>query len=129
MRTPGTVGDVTLVAPHGVVDAGEAGIGGRNVAIAATAIIGVTNIQATGTLTGAPPPAPAFATSLTGASQLAAGANQAADTALAESMDNTRQTTQPVTVPMPVNLLSVEVVGFGDCGLADIRQGKPGCQP
>ncbi|WP_157199714.1 filamentous haemagglutinin family protein, partial [Methylomonas koyamae] len=37
------IGNVTLAAPKGVVDAGEAGIGGQNVTIAATAVIGASN--------------------------------------------------------------------------------------
>lgn len=125
-------GDVTLVAPRGVVNAGEAGIGGKNVAIAATAIIGVSNIQVTGNLTGAPPPPPSLAAVLTGANTLAAGANTAAQSALDENLAATRAQVQtPATGPTgPVqqSSLHAQVVGFGQCSLGDIRRGSDGCR-
>ena len=47
-------GDVVLAAPRGIVDAGEAGIGGNNVTIAANAIIGASNIDVSGVASGLP---------------------------------------------------------------------------
>ncbi|SMF93477.1 filamentous hemagglutinin family N-terminal domain-containing protein [Methylomagnum ishizawai] len=125
-------GDVTLVAPRGVVNAGEAGIGGKNVAIAATAIIGVSNIQVTGNLTGAPPPPPSLTAVLTGANTLAAGANTAAQSALDDNLAATRAQVQtPATgpaEPAQQSSLHAQVVGFGQCSLGDIRRGSDGCR-
>jgi hypothetical protein len=50
------IGNVTLVAPHGVVNANEAGIRGHDITIAAVAVIGAININATGSSLGVPQP-------------------------------------------------------------------------
>jgi filamentous hemagglutinin family protein len=47
-------GDVDLFAPHGVVNADEAGIVAGNLTIAATAVLGTNNIQVSGTSVGVP---------------------------------------------------------------------------
>lgn len=47
-------GDVTIFAPEGVVDAGEAGIAGRNVLLAATKVVNAQNIEIGGTGVGVP---------------------------------------------------------------------------
>lgn len=125
---PTPFGDVVLVAPQGIVDAGEAGIGGRNVAIAATAIIGASNIQATGNLTGTPPAPVSFAASLSSANNLSAGAASSSQAGAGEALDRARDSMQGAKKPVPVSVLTAEVVGFGDCSLSDVRQGNAGCR-
>jgi hypothetical protein len=52
-------GNVTLVAPHGTIDVGSAGLRGTNIALAALTVLNAFNIQASGTVTGlsfTPPP-------------------------------------------------------------------------
>ncbi len=63
-------GDVTLAAPKGFIDAGEAGIAGQNVRVGALAIIGADNIAATDFFVGGPPPVVAIAAGLTGINNL-----------------------------------------------------------
>jgi hypothetical protein len=70
-------GDVFLAAPKGIVDAGEAGIGGKNVTIAATAVVGASNISVSGSATGVPS-TPAVAVPSVGAASAAAAATQSA---------------------------------------------------
>lgn len=121
-------GDGYLAAPRGVVDAGEAGLGFENIFIAATAVIGASNIDVGGTATGvpvgnvAPPVAPA------GASAAAAAATQTAqqsnpDRGEEQQADKRKQLADAARL----NPLMVEVLGFGECTAADIRNGKPGC--
>jgi hypothetical protein len=130
-RKPGRFGDVTLVAPRGVVNAGEAGIGGGNVAVAATAIFGLGNIQATGSLTGAPPPPVNFSAGLVAAGTLSAGANTAAQNVVKDELaagtnqESARHFEPP---PPPIRMLYVDLVGFGNCSVGDIRGGSTACQ-
>ncbi|OQW78620.1 MAG: hypothetical protein BVN35_02865 [Proteobacteria bacterium ST_bin11] len=109
----GTVpGDVFLFAPRGVVDAGEAGIGGKNVFIAATAVLGANNIQVSGVGTGVPVAATgSVAAGLTGTSNVAAGVSQMAESSVAgnNAKDNGNSIAKAV-----LGMLSVELLGFGD---------------
>lgn len=108
-RTPG---DVFLFAPKGVVDAGEAGIGGKNVFIAATAVLGAQNIQVSGVGTGVPVAATgSVAAGLTGTSNLNAGVSQMAESSVNNGVgkDNGNSIAKAI-----LGMLSVELLGFGD---------------
>jgi filamentous hemagglutinin family protein len=121
-------GDVYLAAPKGIVDAGEAGIGGSNVTIAATAVVGAGNISVSGTSTGVPA-APVAVPVSAGAS---AAASAATNTATQTAQDNTNNATNQAKekdnlAQNKLNPLAVDILGFGECGVADVRDGKPGC--
>ncbi|MBS3965071.1 MAG: filamentous hemagglutinin family protein [Methylomonas sp.] len=108
-RTPG---DVFLFAPRGVVDAGEAGIAGTNVTIAAVAVLGAANIQVGGTATGVPvAPTGSLAAGLTGAGNVAAGVTQMAESSV--SSDVGKDAANTLSKAM-MGILSVEVIGFGE---------------
>ncbi|MDO9106869.1 MAG: filamentous hemagglutinin family protein [Methylovulum sp.] len=116
-------GNVYLAAPTGVVDAGEAGISGGQIVIAATAVVGASNISASGGSVGvptavAPPVVPAGA-----ASAAASAAKQATSGTDDDAKDKQNNGQKKSTVSM----LSADVVGYGDCSVADVREGKPGC--
>ncbi len=65
-------GNVNLVAPEGSVNAGDAGIGAAgNINIAATVVIGASNINFGGTATGVPAAVGGLSASLSGASSAA----------------------------------------------------------
>jgi len=103
-------GNVDLIAPSGVIDAGDAGIrSSGNLNLAATKILNADNIAASGTTAGAPPAAPApAAPNISGASAAAsAGAanNSAAQTA---ANNSSAETTEPAA-----SIISVEVLGYG----------------
>ena len=103
-------GDVYLFAPKGVIDAGEAGIGGSNVTISATAVLGANNIQVSGTSTGVPVASVgSVAAGLTGTSNVTANASQTAQAAMGadekDKVDNKNMT---------LGMLSVELLGFGE---------------
>jgi filamentous hemagglutinin family protein len=103
-------GNVGLFAPVGVVNAGEAGIGGTNVTISATAVLGANNIQVSGTSTGVPVASVgSIAAGLTGTSNVTANASQTAQAAMGgddkEKADNKNMT---------LGMLSVELLGFGE---------------
>ncbi|TAK65339.1 filamentous haemagglutinin family protein [Methylobacter sp.] len=102
-------GDVFLFAPKGVVDAGEAGIGGTNVTISATAVLGASNIQVSGVSTGVPVASTgSVAAGLTGTSNVTANASQVAQATT--GMDDNNSSSKNVALGM----LSVEVLGFGE---------------
>ncbi|MGB5156434.1 MAG: filamentous hemagglutinin family protein [Desulfobacterales bacterium] len=53
-QTAPPIGDIYVAAPEGVIDAGEAGIAGRNVILGATQVLNAQNISFTGTGVGVP---------------------------------------------------------------------------
>ncbi len=120
IRTAGpagvTPGDVFLFAPKGVVNAGEAGIGGTNVTISATAVLGANNIQIGGVSSGVPVASSgSLAAGLTGTSNLTANVSQVAQTTT--GLDNGSAGGNP---NMALGMLTVEFYGFGD----DSEQGS-----
>lgn len=108
VSTPGRgPGDVVLVAPVGVINAGDAGIGSAgNLTVAATAVVGADNIQVGGASIGVPTDTGGLGAGLAGVSDIAATANKVAEDATRglAAATNDQQTT----------FLGVEVLGFGD---------------
>ena len=110
--TPGnTPGDVFLFAPKGVVNAGEAGIGGTNVTISATAVLGANNIQIGGIGTGVPAASTgSLAAGLTGVSNLNANVSQVAQA----SADMSKDSAEKANKDLKLGTLSVDILSFGD---------------
>jgi filamentous hemagglutinin len=107
VSTPGREpGEVILVAPAGVINAGDAGIGSAgNLTIAATAVIGADNIQVGGASVGVPTDAGGLGAGLAGVGDIAATAGKLSED-VSRGLAEQKQATE--------GLLSVEVVGFGD---------------
>jgi len=118
-------GDVYLAAPKGIVDAGEAGIGGSNITIAATAVLGANNIQVSGSSTGVPSTNVSVPITPGGAAAAATAASNTAEDAV--NNDTNQAQEKNSLAENRLNPLSVDILGFGECGVADIRDGKPGC--
>jgi hypothetical protein len=101
-------GNVDLIAPAGVVDAGDAGIRATgNVSIAAVRVLNASNIQAAGTTSGVPAPVSVPAPNLAGitsASNASAAASNAADQTAARN--------QPAATEELPSVITVEVVGY-----------------
>ncbi|MDO9104717.1 MAG: filamentous hemagglutinin family protein [Methylovulum sp.] len=118
-----TAGDVFLFAPKGVVNAGEAGIGGTNVTISATAVLGANNIQVGGVGTGVPVASSgSLAAGLTGVSNLTASVSQVAQA----SADMSKDKDESNNKSMKLGVLSVDVLGYGDGSSAeDTKKNKP----
>jgi hypothetical protein len=106
VSTPGREpGEVILVAPAGVINAGDAGIGSAgNLTIAATAVIGADNIQVGGASVGVPTDAGGLGAGLAGVGDIAATAGKLSED-VSRGLAEQKQATE--------GLLSVEVVGFG----------------
>ncbi len=95
-------GDVDLIAPLGVIDAGEAGIRvSGNANLAALTIVNAANIQVQGKTTGVPVVAVPNLGALTAAQAAAGGAEQAA---LATAQKQRKSSD---------SIITVEVLGFG----------------
>jgi hypothetical protein len=103
-------GSVDLFAPHGVVNANDAGIVAGNLTIAATAVIGTNNISVSGSSVGVPVQASGL-----GVSVAAAGSSGAAATSVASqsSEGGERQSTTSVA-QAALSYLDVVVVGLGE---------------
>jgi len=104
-------GDVDLIAPQGVVDAGDAGIRSTgNLNIAATAVLNASNIAVAGTSAGVPS-APTVAVpnigAVTQSNPTTTTSNPAAD--LAKKQQEEQRTQQEETP----SLITVEVLGYG----------------
>ena len=121
-------GRVTLAAPTGIVDAGEAGISGGQIVIAATAVVGASNIQASGGTVGVPsaPPAPVVPSGASSAATSAA--KTAGDTADKSTNANRNGDDEQSNKAKPAaSTLTTDVVSYGDCSAADVRNNKAGC--
>jgi len=104
-------GDVDLIAPAGVVDAGDAGIRATgNLNIAATAVLNAGNINVGGSSSGVPTSAPAAAPNIGG---LTAGSStSAASSSAAQSVANQARTNTDAGAEEP-SIIVVEVLGYG----------------
>jgi len=104
-------GNVSLIAPRGTVDAGDAGIRATgDITIAAVTVLNADNISAAGTSTGVPS---APVTAVPNVSGLSAGASSSA-AALSSATEFADQT-QPqsaLTEELP-SVFTVEVLGYG----------------
>ena len=117
-------GNVFLAAPVGVVDAGEAGISGGHVVIAATAVIGASNISSTGGTVGVPTTVSA-PVNLSGANSAATSATKSATQSSED--DGNNKVNSDGTKKTTVSILNADVVGFGDCSVSDVKQAVNGC--
>jgi filamentous hemagglutinin family protein len=112
-------GDVDLIAPEGVIDAGDAGIRSTgNLNIAATAVLNASNISTGGTTSGVPS-APTVAApnvgGLTSGSSSSAAANSAASSVANQSA------APPKEVMETPSMITVEILGYGG-GAGDSRE-------
>jgi filamentous hemagglutinin family protein len=104
-------GDVDLIAPEGVVDAGDAGIRSTgNLNIAATAVLNASNISTGGSSSGVPS-APTVAApnvgGLTSGSSSTAAANSAASSVANQSA------APPKEIMETPSMITVEILGYG----------------
>lgn len=107
-------GSVDLFAPHGVVDAGDAGIVAGNLTIAATAVLGAENIHVSGVSVGVPVDTGGLAASLSGISAVASGASNTATSTVA-AQQRQRESATPLS-DSALSFLDVFVTGFGGEG-------------
>ncbi len=105
-------GDVDLIAPAGIIDAGDAGIRvSGNINLAALTVVNAGNISAGGTSTGAP----SGAVSAPSVSTVTSASNAAASSTAAMANTEARQTAaEEKPAEEPLSIISVEVIGYGD---------------
>ena len=104
-------GDVDLVAPTGVVNAGDAGIGAAgNLNIAAPQVVGLDNIQVGGISAGVPTDSGAAA-GLTGVSSLSSSVASAAESAAVADAEGDANAS---LADEALGWLDVFIEGFGD---------------
>jgi len=122
---PAAEGKVYLAAPVGIIDAGEAGISGGQVFLAATAVVGASNISSSGPAVGMPT---AVTTPVvpSGAANAAASAAKQATTGNEKENDATKSN-DGNKKKTALSLLSVDVIGYGECSVAEVRDGNKGC--
>ena len=104
-------GNVDLIAPSGVIDAGDAGIrSSGNISLAATRILNANNIAASGSTTGAPPAPPPPAAPNVGGATAASSASAANNSTAANATSNRDAVATEEQAP---SIISVEVLGYG----------------
>jgi hypothetical protein len=105
-------GNVDLIAPAGIVNAGDAGIGAAgNLNVAAAQVVGLDNIQVGGTSTGVPAETSNLGASLSGVSAVSSSAANAASSSVEDSARNEGPAPLAETA---LGWLDVFVEGFGD---------------
>ncbi|MGO4779197.1 filamentous hemagglutinin family protein, partial [Lysobacter sp. 2RAB21] len=110
----GKAADAVLVAPRGTIDAGDAGIRiSGNLILAAQTVANADNIQVDGDSIGIP-----VARGVDGGALAAASSANAGVDAAADSMAQQRPAVATRDIPA---LISVQVIGFGRCGVDDSR--------
>ncbi len=112
-------GNVDLIAPAGIVNAGDAGIGAAgNLNVAAQQVVGLDNIQVGGSSTGVPAETSNLGAALSGASN----ASTSASSASSETVQDGRGGAGPAPLAdTALGWLDVFVEGFGEevCKPAD----------
>jgi hypothetical protein len=104
-------GNVSLIAPQGTVDAGDAGIRATgDIAIAAAAVLNADNVSAGGTSTGVPS-APTVAAPNIGGLSSAASSTAATSSAANQVSEQARPT--PTPEEETPSIIEVEVLGYG----------------
>jgi hypothetical protein len=104
-------GDVDLIAPAGIVNAGDAGIGSAgNLNVAAQQVVGLDNIQVGGASTGVPAETSNLGASLSGVSAVSSGASSSAQ----KDIGNSAQAKSAPLADNAVSWLDVFVEGFGE---------------
>lgn len=107
-------GDVDLIAPSGVIDAGDAGIRvSGNINLAAVTVVNAGNISAGGNSTGTP--STTVSTPSLSTVTAASNATAATDKAAVNSQENRPAETAPAVEAAP-SLITVEVIGYGGGG-------------
>lgn len=108
-------GNVDLIAPRGIIDAGDAGIRVTgNINLAATQVVNASNIAAGGSASGAPS-APAVSSPSVGGLSSASTAAAAATTTVMEGNETTRTQLETTELSEEVSLsvITVTVLGYG----------------
>jgi hypothetical protein len=114
--TPGRLpGDVIFGVPGGVVNAGEAGIGGQNVIVAAADVIGAANIDIGGVSVGVPTTDTGGLSGLSGLGSVTASVSKAAEESVSSMQSDGAEDANKESMA----LLTVEVVGYGECSGGD----------
>jgi len=104
-------GNISLIAPKGVVDAGDAGIRATgNITIAAVAVLNAENISAAGTSVGVPTAPTVAAPNIAGLTS--GNSATAATSSAADSVANQANQQPQETIETP-SIISVEVLGYG----------------
>jgi hypothetical protein len=107
-------GNVDLIAPAGVIDAGDAGIrSAGNLTLAATQVLNASNIAVTGSSAGAPSAPSVSAPNVGGltSAQTTAGASTTAASGVRESARPPAESTPAPEEPL--SIITVEVLGYG----------------
>jgi filamentous hemagglutinin family protein len=108
-------GDVDLIAPAGIIDAGDAGIRvSGNINLAAVSVVNAGNISASGSSTGTPT-ATASAPSVTAVTS-ASNATAATTSTAVNAGENQRAPDTNVDAAETPSLYTVEVIGYGGGG-------------
>ena len=116
MKAP-DIGDIYLFALDGKIDAGEAGIAGKNIVLAATEVINAQNIEVAGTSVGVPDTSASAASlgALAGSGVVSETSKIAEEqAALGGAKERFSKYVADLTESLVPKWLAVEVIGFGE---------------
>lgn len=110
-------GDIYLFAPKGEIDAGEAGIAGKNIILAATKVVNVQNIEVSGTSVGVPDTGMAATSigALAGSGTVSETSKVAEEQAgLGGAKERFSKYVEDLAENLVPKWIAVEVIGFGE---------------
>lgn len=115
-KAPPEIGDIYLFAPSGMIDAGEAGIAGRNIILGATSVANVGNIKASGQSVGVPSTSESSAGigALAGAGNLADTGQMTEDAVLGGTQGRMSDEAAQLADAFIPKWLGVQVIGFDE---------------
>lgn len=114
---PPELGDAYLVAPEGIIDAGEAGIEAKSIYIGAKEVRNVQNIESSGVAVGVPQPSEGAGNvgALSGAGELGKTVSDISNEAgMEKAREKAEQTTESLAKAFTPKWLKVEFVGFDE---------------
>lgn len=107
----GSQGDALLFALAGIIDASEAGLGGKDVTVGATAIVGSDNIDVGGVSVGVPVASVgSVAAGLGSVSNVAASVTQS----ISDVTNVSKTTSEQMASAATMGIISVDILGFGE---------------
>ena len=109
-----TPGSIVLFAARGTINAGEAGIGGNNLFLDASAFKNTANISSLGLSVGAPAPVSSAASAgISSTSSVTASVMKSMDSSVANNEDS-EEKQKRAKKQEALGILNVEILGYGD---------------
>lgn len=115
LESPGVIaGNVDLIAPKGIVNAGDAGIRAGNLNIAAQVVLGADNISVSGSSSGTPVADTSAVSAASSGASNAGGEVSNATAALSQNLADAARSAEELKQAFKPTFITAEVIGHGE---------------